>query len=212
MKKENPSKPSVDWLIVGLGNPGAGYAATRHNIGWMVCEALCRRYSGRFVQGAGAWMEAVLDLGPATLLVILPTTFMNRSGKAVAEAQRLFRVPPERTLVVVDEYNFPVGRIHLKSQGSDGGHNGVASVIAELGTREFWRLRCGIDRDFGPGGLVDYVLSPFGPHETEARDAMIEAAVDAVKNVALIGPQRAMTAVNSGTAKPVRPDDGGSDS
>ena len=194
MKKER-KKP--DWLVVGLGNPGPAYAATRHNIGWMVCEALCRRYNAQLRQGDGQWLEAFVDLGPATVLVLLPTTYMNRSGKAVAEAQRLFRIPAERVIVVVDEYNFPVGKIHLKAQGSDGGHNGVASVIAETGTPAFWRLRCGIDRNFGPGGLVDYVLAPFAPAEQPQRDAMIDAAADAVKDVVLMGPQRAMSAINS---------------
>lgn len=198
MKKERKTrKTSADWLVVGLGNPGVQYAATRHNIGWMVCEALCSRYKVQLQQGAGQWLEALVSLGPATALVVLPTTYMNRSGKAVAEAQRLFRIPTERVVVVVDEYNFPVGKVHLKSQGSDGGHNGVASVIAETGTPAFWRLRCGIDRNFGPGGLVDYVLAPFAPAEEQLRDAMIEAAVEAIKDIALMGPQRAMTAVNS---------------
>ncbi len=194
MKKAG-KKP--DWLIVGLGNPGLAYAYTRHNIGWMVCAALCSRYKVELQQGEGQWVEALIDLGPATVLVILPVTYMNRSGKAVADVQRLFRIPAERVVVVVDEYNFPVGKVHLKAQGSDGGHNGVASVIAETGTPSFWRLRCGIDRNFGPGGLVDYVLAPFAPEEESRRNAMIEAAVDAIKDVALIGPQRAMSAINS---------------
>ncbi len=194
MKK---AKKTPDWLVVGLGNPGPAYAPTRHNVGWMVCEALCQRYNVQFQQGDGQWLESLVDLGPKTALVLLPTTYMNRSGKAVAEAQRLFRIPAERVAVVVDEYNFPVGKVHLKAQGSDGGHNGVASVIAETGTPAFWRLRCGIDRNFGPGGLVDYVLAPFAPEEEQQRNAMVEAAADAIKDMILIGPQRAMSAINS---------------
>jgi len=111
-------------------------------------------------------------------------------------------------LVVVDEYNFPVGKIHLKSSGSDGGHNGVASVIAETGTQAFWRLRCGIARNFGPGGLVDYVLAPFAPDEEPQRDAMISAAADAIKDIVLIGPARAMSAINSRPVPTNAPDDG----
>lgn len=204
MKK---AKKKPDWLIVGLGNPGADYAATRHNVGWMVCQELFQRFDVEPELGEGPWLEAVVDFGPAAALVLLPLTYMNRSGKAVAMAQRLFRIPSERVVVVVDEYNFPVGKVHVKSQGSDGGHNGVASVIAETGTEAFWRLRCGIDRKFGPGGLVSYVLAPFGADEEPLRDLMVKAAADALKELVLIGPQRAMSAINSRPMPVVPPAD-----
>lgn len=185
-----------EWLVVGLGNPGVRYATTRHNIGWMVCDELVKQHKGEWRKGRGDWNEAMLSIHNTTVAVLLPTTYMNNSGEAVAEAHRLFRVPSFHTLVVVDEYNFPVGKIHLKGQGSDGGHNGVASVIHELNTREFWRLRCGIDRNFGAGGLVEYVLSPFAPSEEPAVAHMLHNAVHAIQAIVAHGAQRAMTMVN----------------
>lgn len=196
MIKESPSSRRVSWLVVGLGNPGERYAATRHNIGWMVCDAFVRQSGGTFTPGQGLWSESFVRVGRENVAVILPVTYMNKSGEAAAEAQRLFRVLPEHIVVVVDEYNFPVGKIHLKGQGSDGGHNGVASMIDSLGTEKFWRLRCGIDRNFGPGGLVDYVLAPFAPDEEPARDKMITDATAALKEIVALGARRAMNNVN----------------
>lgn len=196
MIKESPSSRRVSWLVVGLGNPGERYAATRHNIGWMVCDAFVRQNGGTFTPGQGLWSESFVRVGRENVAVILPVTYMNKSGEAAAEAQRLFRVLPEHIVVVVDEYNFPVGKIHLKGQGSDGGHNGVASMIDSLGTEKFWRLRCGIDRNFGPGGLVDYVLAPFASDEEPARDKMITDATAALKEIVALGARRAMNNVN----------------
>ncbi|MFY7998757.1 MAG: aminoacyl-tRNA hydrolase [Candidatus Kapaibacteriota bacterium] len=196
----------MDWLIVGLGNPGVRYAETRHNIGWMVAEAFARKHSIKkqglsahsqlFSAGKGEWNEARCTVRDSDVLVILPTTYMNLSGKAAVQAGKMFRVPVGRMVAIVDEYNFPVGRIHLKNSGSDGGHNGTASMIAELGTPSFFRLRCGIDKRFGPGELVEYVLNPFAPDEITARDAMIEQSVIALETLIELGAARAMQIVN----------------
>jgi PTH1 family peptidyl-tRNA hydrolase len=186
-----------DWLVVGLGNVGERYAATRHNIGFMVAQELCRKQGVAFQAGKGAWIEAQCRIGGASVLVILPTTYMNNSGKAARQACTLYKVPPERVIAIVDEYNFPVGRIHIKNSGSDGGHNGIASMIAELQTDKFLRLRCGIDRKFGAGELVEYVLKPFDESEIVARDAMIAHAVSAIETVMLSGAARAMQIVNA---------------
>lgn len=191
----------MEWLIVGLGNPGARYAETRHNIGWMVADAFARKHTVSkntplFSAGKGDWYEARCAVRGTDVVVILPTTYMNLSGKATEQASKLFRIPKERIVAIVDEYNFPVGRIHLKNSGSDGGHNGTSSMIEELGTQAFFRLRCGIDKKFGPGELVDYVLKPFAPEEIAARDAMIEKAVAALETLIEVGAARAMQIVN----------------
>ncbi|MFM8569277.1 MAG: aminoacyl-tRNA hydrolase, partial [Candidatus Kapaibacterium sp.] len=143
----------VDWLVVGLGNPGTKYADTRHNIGWMVCEELIGRTGGRWEKGAGEYVQCPVKLYGKSVLVILPTTYMNASGTAVTSVASAYRLSSDRIVAVVDEYNFPVGKVHLKIGGSDGGHNGITSIIEELRTDRFWRLRCGIDRKFGPGEL-----------------------------------------------------------
>jgi len=191
----------MEWLIVGLGNPGARYAETRHNIGWMVADDFARKHTitkntPLFSAGKGDWYEARCTVGGTDVAVILPTTYMNLSGKAAAHASRHFHIPKERIVALVDEYNFPVGRIHLKNSGSDGGHNGTSSMIEELGTRAFFRLRCGIDKKFGPGELVDYVLKPFAAEEIASRDAMIEKAVAALETLIEVGAARAMQIVN----------------
>lgn len=192
------------WLIVGLGNPGEEYALTRHNIGWMVVQELVRRHGGTWQHGAGPWLEASLRVAATPILAALPLTYMNRSGEAVRALQRQTGLPSERIVIVLDEINFPLGRLHLKATGSDGGHNGMASVLHHLGTRAVLRLRCGIGRNFPPGGMVQYVLSPFDPQEVPERDAMIERAVTALEYLIRYGPERAMSQINSGAlfAKP----------
>lgn len=188
---------SLDWVIVGLGNPGEEYAHTRHNIGFRVAEAFVAKRQSQFVVGNGPWVEAHIRYARKEILVAQPTTYMNRSGIAARQLLWQHGLSPEQLIAIVDEYNFPVGRIHLKHGGSDGGHNGIASIIAELGTDRFWRLRCGIGRNFGPGELVDYVLSPFLPEELPLVEQMIADAVIAIEQIAKVGIARAATEINA---------------
>ncbi|MFN5308670.1 MAG: aminoacyl-tRNA hydrolase [Candidatus Kapaibacterium sp.] len=187
----------IDYVFVGLGNPGYEYANTRHNIGWMVLEEFAKNKKAEFVQGNGAWRESLCSYAGKKILLIEPLTYMNLSGTAVKKVLRQYSVSPSHCIAIVDEYNFPVGRLHLKQGGSDGGHNGITSLIEELQTPNFWRLRCGIAKNFQPGGMADYVLSPFGSHEKEESDAMIIEAAKSMENIIRSGPQRAMQMVNS---------------
>lgn len=189
---------NIDWLIVCLGNPGSKYADTRHNIGFMVGEKLCAAHNVVPVAGKGDWYQAAVKIRGKGLLVIFPTTYMNNSGEAAIKAMRQYDVQPNQVMIVVDEFNFPCGKVHLKLGGSDGGHNGTSSVIQELKTENFWRLRCGISKNFGMGELVDYVLRPFNPDEIELRDAMITRGVEAIEYVVHAGVARATAAINSG--------------
>jgi len=188
---------SIDWIILGLGNPGPDYAATRHNIGYRVAERFAGKHGALFAPANGPWLEARLRYARQECLVALPTTYMNRSGIAARKLLAQHALPPERLIAIVDEYNFPLGRIHLKLGGSDGGHNGIASIIEELGTERFWRLRCGIGRNFGQGELVDYVLSPFNADELPTVEAMITDAVAALERIARTGIARAATEINA---------------
>ncbi len=187
----------VDWLIAGLGNPGRQYELTRHNIGWLVCAELCNRFKQSFSPAKGDYVQAALRIRGKSVLVILPTTYMNNSGTAIKHAVSQYKLTPSNVMIVVDEFNFPVGRVHLKQGGSDGGHNGTHSVISELGTDRFWRLRCGIDKNFGMGELVDYVLREFDSTERDGRDRMIARAADAIELVMSAGVARAVSAINS---------------
>ncbi len=190
-------------LIVGLGNPGRRYAATRHNVGWRVMETLRRRWGGP------DWRETfqaeLAECRPRGRRVALvrPLTYMNRSGGPVSQAAAFWKVAPADVLVVLDDMALPLGRLRLKAGGSDGGHNGLASVLQALGTTDVPRLRAGI----GPAPLtdehVDFVLSPFREGERPAVDRMVDRAADAALCWLTEGLDEAMTRFN----RPV-PDDG----
>ncbi|MGQ9818913.1 MAG: aminoacyl-tRNA hydrolase [Candidatus Kapaibacteriales bacterium] len=188
----------MDYLIVGLGNPAKEYFETRHNIGWMVAYALCNKHNVEITKVSKYYLLATIMLSDKNNKVIFPLTYMNNSGLAVRKASERFNVPIERIIIVCDEYNFPLGRLHLKDSGGDGGHNGIASIIEYLKQNNFMRLRCGISRNFGEGQLVEYVLSAFKPEEIAARDKMIYQATEAIEYIIKFGKRRAMSDINSG--------------
>ena len=183
-------------VVVGLGNPGRQYAATRHNIGWMVLDRLAERarWSDRPARGSAAAIVSGRYRGLDVALV-KPHTFMNLSGSAVRKALVRFRAPPEELLVVVDDFALPFGRLRFREAGSSGGHNGLESIIDELGSNRFARLRIGIGE---PGGTaVDHVLSRFSADERRALDEVIDAAADAVEEWARLGTNKAATRWNA---------------
>lgn len=188
---------NYDFLFVGLGNPGIEYADTRHNIGWMVIEEFAKKRDAVFIQGKGNWKETSITYAGKKLLLMEPLTYMNLSGTAVAKAMRQNDITPSHVICIVDEYNFPVGKIQLKQGGSDGGHNGISSMIKELQTPNFWRMRCGIAKNFGPGEMADYVLSPFKTEEKDALSEMLQKGCSAIESIARSGLQRAMQSINS---------------
>lgn len=187
-------------LIVGLGNPGPEYAGTRHNAGFMVVDRLLAGFpAGRFEERhtASSSVWAGRFRGRA-LLLQKPLTFMNLSGQAVALLARRCEITPESILVISDDLDLPVGRLRLRNGGADGGHNGLKSIIAELGSASFRRLRIGIGRP-KPGETVDYVLSKFEGEEERRFDASLAAAVEAVRAVLAGGMARAMNRFNAWT-------------
>ncbi len=188
----------MDWLIAGLGNPGLKYERTRHNIGWLVIDALAQKHGKTFKPGKGMWLETEIKIRRDSVLLIKPTTYMNASGEAIKKLINTHKLPAERVIAIVDEYNFPVGKVHIKSGGSDGGHNGITSIIEELGTMDFWRMRCGIGKNFPPGGMVEYVLANFASYETEELNAMITRACDSLEFFISAGAARAMQKINAG--------------
>jgi len=187
---------SASLLIIGLGNPGSRYALTRHNIGFMVVEALAEQLKTTWDNPSSLYDLAHVRYAGRQAVIAKPLTYMNESGKAAKKLMGQYKLTPQQIVCVVDEYNFPVGKVHLRPEGSDGGHNGITSMIEELGTSKFWRLRCGIDRRFGPGGLVDYVLSPFDTSDQSELSIMIERGTEALKAIIRQGPQQAMQVVN----------------
>jgi peptidyl-tRNA hydrolase, PTH1 family len=167
-------------LVVGLGNPGRRYAATRHNVGYAILAELARRHGlgPPKTKFHGEVVEA--DLGGQSALLLSPTTFMNRSGTSVQEALAFYKLPNEELLVLCDDLNLPVGKLRLRAGGSSGGQKGLDDIIARLGTEEFSRLRVGIGAAPNGWEWADYVLSKFSPAEVPAIDEAVLRAADAV--------------------------------
>ncbi len=160
-------------IIVGLGNPGRDYAATRHNVGFMVLDRLAAHFGVEWKTDKAR--KAELAAGPGVLLV-KPQTFMNASGECVGPLMRYFKFEPEQVFVVYDDISFPVGALRLRAGGSAGGHNGMKSLIAHLGTEKFPRLRIGISAP-GQKQMISHVLGKFAPDERPLLDdALLRAS------------------------------------
>jgi PTH1 family peptidyl-tRNA hydrolase len=187
-------------LVVGLGNPGSEYSATRHNAGWMAVDELAARHSRRFRPEGGQYLGASVIVGETAVRLIKPLTYMNASGEAVREALLRYQLPVSSVLVVFDDFQLPLGTLRVRTSGSDGGHNGLASIIFELGTAEIRRVRLGIGPAGGAlpaQGWKDFVLSPFHAEEREAVRTMVVRAADAVEAVISTGIDRAMNVYNT---------------
>jgi PTH1 family peptidyl-tRNA hydrolase len=181
--------------IVGLGNPGSAYRATRHNVGFDVVDELTRRWN----VGLKPW-KAVADLAIVRdrgVLLAEPRTFMNASGEAVGRIAAFHKIEPADLLVVVDEVQLPVGRLRIRSSGSAGGHNGLKSIIQHIGDA-FPRLRLGVGRGDPRWDLADHVLSTFSRDEREVIDRAILRAADAVETFVAEGIVAAMNKFNTG--------------
>lgn len=183
-------------LIVGLGNPGSQYEQTRHNVGFMVLDALAGRLGTQIKRRRfNAMTEEVAD-APQKLLLLKPQQFMNRSGRCVADAAGFYKIGAENILVVTDDLALEVGRLRMRPKGSSGGHNGLKDIIAALGTDAFARLRIGIGSR-GNREAADYVLSKFAPEERPLIEQTVQTAADAVLCWIRQGVQAAMTRFNA---------------
>jgi len=188
-------------LIVGLGNPGREYEDTRHNVGFDVVEQIARRHRVDF-KNTLKWKARtarIADLGEG-LLLAAPVTFMNLSGWAVREIAAFHKLEPADVLVVVDDADLPLGRLRIRQSGSAGGHNGLKSIIQELGTTEFPRLRIGVGRQ--PGQLRNHVLGRFAADERIEIDAAVNRAADAAE---LFGTENIVTVMNRFNPVPLVP-------
>ena len=186
---------TLDLLVAGLGNPGREYAATRHNVGFMVADELARRLGGSWrAKFSGDLAE--VRLNGLRLALLKPQTFMNESGRSVGAAARFFKVGPEDLLVIHDEVDLEPGRLQARLGCGLGGHNGLRSVAQHLGTPEFGRLRIGVGRPErgDPRPVADFVLSEFSP-ELDV-DSLVARAADAVELVATEGLEEAQNRFN----------------
>ncbi len=183
-------------LIVGLGNPGLEYRDTRHNIGFMVVDELARRFGVSFTEEK-RWHGLVAKISGAWLLK--PQTYMNDSGRSARAVGQFYKVTPAETLAVYDDVDLPLGRVRMRLAGSAGGHNGIKSMIASLGTDSFPRLKLGIATESGrPAGdrLVGHVLGKFREEELPSLNLIIQTAADALINALQSGLDAAMNRFN----------------
>src|SRR5436190_6752949 len=186
---------SLDLLIVGLGNPGRKYARHRHNAGWMVLDELARRHSASW-KGKFSGQLAELRLDGHRVALLKPETYMNESGRSVAEAARFYKLEPDAILVVHDEGDLDLGRLQARKGGGLAGHNGLRSIAQQLKTPEFMRLRIGVGRP-GRGDrrpLADYVLSDFTADDDP--ETLIGRAADAVETLDTAGLDKAQAQFN----------------
>lgn len=191
------------YLIVGLGNPGAEYARTRHNAGFLVAERLADRWQA----GWGYEKKFNARLAGATrrsrrVLLCEPLTYMNSSGEAVGAVVGFYQVPLARVLVVVDDADLPLGELRLRPGGSSGGHHGLESIEQHLGTREYARLRIGIGRQGGAREITGYVLGRFSSTEAALADKVLTVASDQAEIWLEAGIQKAMNQFNGTVAGP----------
>jgi peptidyl-tRNA hydrolase len=186
----------ADYLVVGLGNIGAEYASTRHNMGFMILDAWAQASNVVFtVERYGAVAEVSFKGRHFTLLK--PSTYMNLSGNAVRYWLQRLNLPLENLIVISDDLNLPFGTLRMRLSGSGGGHNGIDNIIWTLESDQWARIRVGIGNGFARGGQIDYVLGNLSPEELAEVPALSARIVQGIKDFSTIGPQRAMNYVNA---------------
>jgi len=185
----------MKYLIVGLGNPGAEYELTRHNIGFLVLDRLADVEKSSFRTARHGEVAEVKYKG-RQLTLLKPGTYMNLSGKAVAYWLQELKIPKENLLVIVDDIALPFGNLRMKPRGSAAGHNGLGNIEAILGGQDYPRLRFGIGSDYAKGGQVDFVLSNFTPEEFSALTPRIDRCVEMIRSFCTAGLERTMNGYN----------------
>ncbi|TXJ04375.1 MAG: aminoacyl-tRNA hydrolase [Aeromicrobium sp.] len=187
----------MTWLIVGLGNPGPAYAATRHNVGYFVTDELSTRVGGSFALHKATKAEAVSGrLVREPVVLGRSRGYMNESGGPVAALMKYYSVQPENLIVIHDELDIPVGSLRLKMGGGDNGHNGLKSIRQAIGTGDFYRVRVGIGRPPGRQEVHDFVLKPFTKNERTEIDIIVQEAADAIESLIEHGLERTQGSFN----------------
>ena len=191
------SKSAVDWLIVGLGNPGEKYAHTRHNMGFLTVDLLAEQEGQKLNKVKFKSAFNIFPFAGQRCLVMKPQTYMNLSGEAVREAVQFYKIPPERVLVIYDDVSLPVGKLRVRPTGSAGGHNGIKNIIAHLGTQDFPRIKIGTCAPAGGGAeMIDWVIGVPSRAEREILVESFRRAIDAAACIIQNGCQKAMNDYN----------------
>ena len=187
---------AVEWLVVGLGNPGQKYANTRHHMGFLTVDLLAEEAGVQLNKVKFKSAYNILRFAGARCLVMKPQTYMNLSGEAVREAAQFYKIPPERVLVIYDDVSLPVGKLRVRPSGSAGGHNGIKNIIAHLGTQDFPRVKIGTGAPGEGGDMIDWVI---GVPSQADRKILLETFHRAIEAAACIiehGCQKAMNDFN----------------
>jgi PTH1 family peptidyl-tRNA hydrolase len=185
------------WLIVGLGNPGEEYAGTYHNVGFRVLERIAAEQGVRIRERCGpALVSGRVTAGGQSAALVMPVTFMNKSGAALPPVFERFESTARDLIVVYDDLALPLGKLRVRQKGSAGGHNGLKSIISTLGSDEFLRIRVGILPDRETGDVRDFVLSRVGKRDRELLDQTEEIAIRAVETLIAQGIEKAMAEYN----------------
>ena len=197
-KKKQFNNGGYDFIIAGLGNPGAKYEMTRHNAGFLAIDLLAVKEDLKINKLKFHSLIGDIKIGDSKCLVMKPQTFMNSSGEAVGEAAKFYKIPPENVIVISDDISLDVGKIRIRRKGSAGGHNGLKSIIAHLGSEDFTRIKVGVGKKPSADyDLVDWVLGRF-PKELESDlKTALENAVSAIPYIVKDETDQAMNLYNS---------------
>ena len=187
----------VDWLIVGLGNPGQKYEHTRHNMGFLTVDLLAEKTGVKLNKVKFKSAYNILPFAGCKCLVMKPQTYMNLSGEAVREAVQFYKIPADHVLVIYDDVSLPVGKLRVRPTGSAGGHNGIKNIIAHLGTQDFPRVKIGTGAPTGGGAdMIDWVIGEPSKAEKQVLLESFEKAIDAAACIIEHGCQKAMNDFN----------------
>ena len=191
------SKGGAEWIVAFLGNTGLKYNGTRHNAGFMAADAMEKKLGVSINKMRFKALTQTVDIGGKKVLLMKPQTYMNLSGDAIVQAANFYKVLPERVIVVSDETALPIGKLRIRRGGSAGGHNGLKSVIARLGTDQFPRIRLGVgDKPHPDYDMADWVLSAFKGQDAADMELVAKKAADAVECYITEGADRAMNKFN----------------
>ena len=190
-------KPSAGWMLVGLGNPGLNYERSRHNVGFRAIDLLCSKLGCRADRLRSKALTGFCELGGQKVLLVKPVTYMNLSGQAVRALADYYKIPPEHILVIFDDISLPVGKLRVRPNGSAGGHNGIQSLIAELGSQEYPRIKVGVGAKPHPDyDLADWVLSSFTKEEEALLVPTLKRAIEAAESIIADGVPQTMNRFN----------------
>ena len=195
--KSRASAGGVEAIVVGLGNPGRQYEGTRHNIGWRALDAAAEAWGGKIVKSKHKALTDTVTVGGKKVLLMKPQTFMNASGEAVGDAAKFYKVAPQNVIVLSDDIALAPGVLRIRKTGSAGGHNGLKSIIAHLGSQDFLRLRIGVGEKPHPEyDLADWVLGKFSPADNKVIDERLADIVAALELMLAGEPDKAISKYN----------------